>query len=65
VGGVPIDRNAGIRFEGLIPGHEVEASAMLGYRVIAHVNRDVTAAAGEVKDLGDLKVIVPRPDADL
>jgi hypothetical protein len=60
VGGVPIGRDGRFRIEGLVPGLKHEASAMRGFRGIGNVYRDVTVGPGEVKDLGDVKVIPPK-----
>jgi RNA polymerase sigma factor (sigma-70 family) len=60
--GIRIGRDGRFRIEGLVPGRKYEASAVQGFRGIGNVFRDVTVASGEVKDLGDLKVIPPRRD---
>jgi hypothetical protein len=53
----PIGRDGRFRFEGLVPGRKYEASAAQGYRGIGNVYRDVIVGPGEVKDLGDRKVV--------
>ena len=63
VASVPVGRDGRFRFEGMVPGHKYEASAAQGYRGIGTLYRDVIVGPGEVKDLGDLKVIPPRPTA--
>ena len=57
---MPIGRDGRFRIEGLVPGLKHEASAMRGFRGIGNVYRDVTVGPGEVKDLGDVKVIPPK-----
>jgi hypothetical protein len=60
VASVPVGRDGRFRFEGLVPGRKYEASAAQGYQGIGNVYRDVIVGSGEVKDLGDLKVVTPR-----
>ena len=44
------------------PRPQVRGIGREGYMYIGEVFRDVTVAPGEVKDLGDLKVVPPRQD---
>ena len=64
--GVWIGPDGRFRFERLVPGLKYGASAMDGVIMpIGELFQDVTVAPGEVKDLGDLKVIPPRRDGPL
>jgi hypothetical protein len=58
----PVDPDGRFRVEGLIPNLKYGASAQQGFMGLGEVFRDVTLAPGEVKDLGDLKVVQPRRD---
>jgi protocatechuate 3,4-dioxygenase beta subunit len=60
--GIPIGRDGRFRIEGLVPGLKYGGSAEEGSTFIGNVFQDVIVAPGEVKDLGDLKVIPPRRD---
>ena len=60
--GIRIGRDGRFRIEGLVPGLKYGAYAIAGPRSPGDVFRDVTVAPGEVKDLGDLKVIPPGRD---
>ncbi len=57
--GTKTDTDGRFRIEGLVPNLKYEASATAGSAGTGQLFRDVTVAPGEVKDLGDLKVIPP------
>ncbi len=59
---VPVGRDGRFRVEGLVPGLKYGASAIQGPMFAGDVFRGATVASGEVKDLGDLKVIPPGRD---
>lgn len=59
-GGIGIGRDGRFRVEKLVPGLRYGGHALEGYRIIGELFRDVVVAPGEIKDLGDLKVIPPR-----
>jgi RNA polymerase sigma factor (sigma-70 family) len=61
-GGVRLGGDGRFRFEGLVPGLRYGASASDQMSVYGELFRDVTVAPGEVKDLGDLKVVPPKRD---
>jgi hypothetical protein len=63
--GIRIGRDGRFRIEGLVPGLEYGASASEGIMLIGDVFRTGTVAPGEVKELGDLKVILPQRDGPL
>jgi hypothetical protein len=52
-----IDSAGRFRVEGLIPGLKYGATAAQGNTFLGEVFRDVTVASGEVKDLGNVKVV--------
>jgi len=58
--GIPIGRDGRFRVEGLVPGLKYGASAGAGPMFHGELFRDVTVAPGEVKDLGDLKLVPPK-----
>jgi RNA polymerase sigma factor (sigma-70 family) len=58
--GIRIGHDGRFRIEGLVPGLKYGAGATDGFRYGGELFRDVTVASGEVKDLGDLKLIPPR-----
>ena len=60
--GIRISHDGRFRIERLIPGLKYGASAIERSMGLGSVFRDVTVAPGEVKDLGDVKVIPPQRD---
>ena len=50
------------RVEGLVPGLKYGASASDQKAIFGELFHDQTVAPGEVKDLGDLKVVPPKRD---
>ena len=59
----PIGRDGRFRIEGPGSRPQVRGTAVQGFRGIGNVYRDVTVGPGEVKDLGDLKVVPPKPNS--
>jgi RNA polymerase sigma factor (sigma-70 family) len=57
-GGVRIGRDGTFRIEGLVPGLKYGGSAW--FNDGGELFRDLVIAPGEIKDLGDLKLIPPR-----
>ncbi len=57
--GLPIGRDGRFRVDKLVPGLKYGGGASEGYMYRGDLFRDVVLAPGEVRDLGDLKV-VPR-----
>ena len=62
--GIRIGRDGRFRVEGLVPGLKYGGGASEGMMYRGELFRDVTVAPGEVKDLGDLKVIPRRAAGD-
>ncbi len=60
--GIRIGRDGRFRIEGLVPGLKYGANAVEGFMYRGDVFNDVTVAPGEVKNLGDLKVVLPKTD---
>jgi hypothetical protein len=59
--GLPVGRDGRFRVEGLIPGLKYGATARRGRMDLGTVFDDVIVAPGEMKDLGDLKVVPRKP----
>ena len=59
-GGIRIGRDGRFRVEGLVPGLKYGGHAVDGSMYRGELFHDVTVAPGEVKDLGDLKLIPPK-----
>jgi protocatechuate 3,4-dioxygenase beta subunit len=57
---IQVGRDGRFRVEGLIPGLKYGAGASRGLVHLGEVFRDVTVGPGEVKDLGDLRVVPER-----
>jgi hypothetical protein len=55
-----VGRDGRFRIEGLIPGLKYGAAARRGDRYLGEIFKDMTVAPGELKDLGELKIIPPR-----
>ncbi len=61
-GGVAADKEGRFRIEGLVPGLKYAATALIFREIIiGDLFKDVTITPGEVKDLGDLKVLPWKP----
>ena len=61
-GGIRIGRDGRFRIEGLVPGLKYGADASEGLNYLGELFRDLIVTPGEVKELGDIKVIPPKPD---
>ena len=60
--GIRIGRDGRFRIEGLVPGLKYGADAVEGFMYRGDVFKDVSVAPGELKSLGDLKVVLPKRD---
>jgi RNA polymerase sigma factor (sigma-70 family) len=61
-GGIRIGRDGRFRVEGLVPGLKYGATASERDIVVGNLFQDVMVAPGEVKELGDLKVVPQKED---
>jgi hypothetical protein len=62
-GGIRVGRDGRFRIEGLVPGLKYGAGAsesVLNY--LGELFHDLTVAPGEIKDLGDIKIVPPERD---
>jgi RNA polymerase sigma factor (sigma-70 family) len=55
-GGIPVGRDGRFRVEGLVPGLKYSGTLTDKFVLSGNLFGDVTVTAGEVKDLGDLKM---------
>jgi RNA polymerase sigma factor (sigma-70 family) len=60
-GGIRIGHDGLFRIEGLVPGLQYGGGAWAGFNDGGDLFHDVIVAPGEVKDLGDLKVVPHKP----
>ena len=58
-GGTRVGRDGRFRIEGLVPGLKYDGGTGEGFRYFVVLFHDLTVTPGEVKDLGDLKVVPP------
>jgi hypothetical protein len=61
-GGIRIGRDGRFHIEGLVPGLKYSAGASEGFWDYGELFQDLTVASGEIKDLGDLKIVPPKRD---
>jgi hypothetical protein len=59
-GGIRVGRDGRFRIEGLVPGLKYGAGASEGYPHYGELFHDLIVTPGEVKDLGDLKLVKPE-----
>ncbi len=59
-GGIRLGSDGRFRVDGLVPSLMYGAWAESGLRVMGRLFQDVTVAPGEVKDLGDLRVVLRK-----
>ncbi len=62
-GGIVLGADGRFRVEGLVPGLRYGGTAVEGFVTIGDLFEGVIVAPGEVRELGDLKVIPPKPEA--
>jgi hypothetical protein len=60
--GIRIGRDGRFRIDGLVPGLKYGADAVEGFMYRGDVFKGVIVAPGEVKNLGDVKVVPPKRD---
>jgi hypothetical protein len=58
--GIRVSRDGRFRIDGLVPGLKYGADAVEGFMYRGDVFENVTVAPGEVKDLGNRKVVPPK-----
>lgn len=58
--GIRVGDDGRFQIKGLVPGLKYSATARAGFEASGDLFVDLTVASGEAKDLGDLKVSLPK-----